>query len=158
MRERAEPRIIGVAEYVDFPDWGVKSLRARVDTGARTSALHVENVRLLAGSRVRFDVRLRRDDPSARVTVETKLSRRAPVRSSTGQTEARLFVKAHVRLGGREQQIEVGLVDRRHMLYRMLLGRSALERKFLVDVSRRYALGGAEQRKPSKPRARATSR
>ncbi|HEX2875675.1 MAG TPA: RimK/LysX family protein [Polyangiaceae bacterium] len=162
MRERSssrsELRIIGVAEYVDFPDWGVKSLRARVDTGARTSALHVENVRLLAGSRVRFDVRLRRDDPSARVTVETKLSRRAPVRSSTGQTEARLFVKAHVRLGGREQQIEVGLVDRRHMLYRMLLGRSALERKFLVDVSRRYALGSAQAPKPSKARPRAASR
>lgn len=157
-RPRAEPRIIGVAEYVDFPDWGVKSLRARVDTGARTSALHVENVRLLAGSRVRFDVRLRRDDPSVRVTVETKVSRRAPVRSSTGQTEARLFVKAHVRLGGREQQIEVGLVDRRHMLYRMLLGRSALERRFLVDVSRRYALGRSAAAQLSKARPRATSR
>lgn len=130
-----------MAEFVDFPDWGVKNLRARVDTGARTSALHVENVRLLAGSRVRFDVRLRRDDPSARVTVETKVSRRAPVRSSTGQSEPRLFVKAYVRLGGRDQQIEVGLVDRKHMLYRMLLGRSALERRFLVDVTKRYALG-----------------
>jgi len=158
MRERPEPRIIGVAEYVDFPDWGVKSLRARIDTGARTSALHVENVRLLAGSRVRFDVRLRRDDPSARVTVETKVSRKTPVRSSTGETEARLFVKAHVRLGGREQLIEVGLVDRRHMLYRMLLGRSALERHFLVDVSRRYALGASEQVAPSKTRVRARAR
>lgn len=154
MRPLAQPRIIGVAEYVDFPDWGVKSLRARVDTGARTSALHVENVRLLAGSRVRFDVRLRRDDPSARVTIETKVSRRAPVRSSSGQSEARLFVKAHVRLGGREQLIEVGLVDRRHMLYRMLLGRSALERRFLVDVTKRYALGPATIAAPPKPRAR----
>lgn len=154
-RERSEPRIIGVAEFVDFPDWGVKSLRARIDTGARTSALHVENVRLLAGSRVRFDVRLRRDDPSARVTVETKVSRKAPVRSSTGEAAARLFVKAHVRLGGREHLIEVGLVDRRHMLYRMLLGRSALERRFLVDVSRRYALGPGVQVEPAaKPRAR----
>lgn len=156
MRERPAPRIIGVAEFVDFPDWGVKSLRARIDTGARTSALHVENVRVLAGSRVRFDVRLRRDDPAARVTVETKVSRKSPVRSSTGQTEARLFVKAHVRLGGREQQIEVGLVDRRHMLYRMLLGRSALERRFLVDVSRRYALGSSEAEEPAaRPRGRA---
>jgi hypothetical protein len=154
MRERAQPQIIGVAEYVDFPDWGVKSLRARVDTGARTSALHVENVRLLAGSRVRFDVRLRRDDATARVTVETKVSRRAPVRSSTGQSEPRLFVKAHVRLGGREQLIEVGLVDRRHMLYRMLLGRSALERRFLVDVTKRYALGPATIATPAKPRVR----
>lgn len=158
MRERPQPRVIGVAEYVDFPDWGVKSLRARIDTGARTSALHVENVRLLAGSRVRFDVRLRRDDPSARVTVETKVSRRTPVRSSTGVAEARLFVKAHVRLGGREQLIEVGLVDRRHMLYRMLLGRSALERRFLVDVSRRYALGSSNEAKPAKARPRARAK
>jgi hypothetical protein len=157
-RERPEPRIIGVAEYVDFPDWGVKSLRARVDTGARTSALHVENVRLLAGARVRFDVRLRRDDPSARVTVETKVSRKTPVRSSTGETATRVFVKAHVRLGGREQLIEVGLVDRRHMLYRMLLGRSALERRFLVDVSRRYALGRAAPPELVEPTARAKAR
>jgi hypothetical protein len=151
---RTEPRIIGIAEYVDFPDWGVRGLPARVDTGARTSALHVENVKELAGSRVRFDVRLRRDDPAARITVETKVSRRAPVRSSTGHTEPRLFVKAHVRLGGREQQIEVGLVDRRHMLYRMLLGRSALERHFLVDVTKRYSLGPASSAKLSKARAR----
>jgi len=140
MREREGPRIIGAAEYVDFPDWGVRGLSARVDTGARTSALHVENVKLVGSSRVRFDVRLRRDDSTARVTVETKVSRRSPVRASTGKTEPRLFVKAMVRLGGREQLIEVGLVDRRQMLYRMLLGRSALER-FLVDVTKRYALG-----------------
>ncbi len=145
MRDRSAPgfRIIGVAEYVDFPDWGVRGLSARVDTGAKTSALHVENVEILAGERVRFEVRLRRDDPTARVRVETKLSRRAPVRASTGAIESRLFVKAHVRLGGKEQQIEVGLVDRSRMQYRMLLGRSALEGRFLVDVTKRYALGGA---------------
>jgi hypothetical protein len=141
MTKREGPRIIGAAEYVDFPDWGVRGLSARVDTGARTSALHVENVKLVGSSRVRFEVRLRRSDPTARVTVETKVSRRAPVRSSAGATEPRLFVKAIVRLGGSEHLIEVGLVDRRHMLYRMLLGRSALERRYLVDVTKRYALG-----------------
>ncbi|MDF3069827.1 MAG: hypothetical protein K0R38_5428 [Polyangiaceae bacterium] len=154
MREREPLRIIGVAEHVDFPDWGVRSLSARVDTGARTSALHVENVTRLPGGRVRFEVRLKRDDPAARVTVETKVSRRTAVRSSTGQTDARIFVKAHVRLGGREQQIEVGLVDRRHMQYRMLLGRSALERRFLVDVTKRYALGPAAGAKLASPRGK----
>jgi hypothetical protein len=142
MRERPrELRIIGAAEYVDFPDWGVRGLSARIDTGARTSALHVENVRELPGGRVRFDVRLRRDDPGARVTVEAKVSRRTLVRSSTGDEAPRLFVKAYVLLGGVEQRVEVGLVDRRRMLYRMLLGRSALARRFLVDVTKRYALG-----------------
>ena len=82
MRKRPEPRIIGVAEYVDFPDWGVRRLSARVDTGAATSALHVEDVRELAGSRVRFDVRLRRTDSGPRVTVEAKVSRRTTVRSA----------------------------------------------------------------------------
>lgn len=154
MRKREPLRIIGVAEHVDFPDWGVRGLSARVDTGARTSALHVDNVAPLPGGRVRFDVRLKRDDPTARVTVETKVSRRTPVRSSTGQTDARIFVKAHVKLGGREQQIEVGLVDRRHMQYRMLLGRSALERRFLVDVTKRYALGPAGGAKLASARGR----
>jgi ribosomal protein S6--L-glutamate ligase len=145
MRDRTAPglRIIGVAEFVDFPDWGIRGLSARVDTGAKTSALHVENVQLLPGARVRFEVRLRRDDTEARVQVETKVSRRTAVRASTGATESRVFVKAHVRLGGKEQEIELGLVDRRHMQYRMLLGRSALEDRFLVDVTKRYALGAA---------------
>ncbi|HYJ11639.1 MAG TPA: RimK/LysX family protein [Polyangiaceae bacterium] len=152
MPERPGPRIIGVAEYVDFPDWGVRHLRARVDTGAKSSALDVENVRLLARGRVRFDIRLRKNDPGARVAVEAKISRRTPVRSSTGHSETRLFVEAFVVLGGREQRIEVGLVDRRDMLYRMLLGRSALERRFLVDVTKRYALGGPSSAKLSRSR------
>jgi hypothetical protein len=137
------PRVIGVAEYIDFPDWGVRRLRARVDTGARTSALHVENVRELPGGRVRFDVRLRKSDPSARAAVTAKITRRALVRSSTGQVERRLFVRVWIVLGGREQRIEVGLVDRSAMLYRMLLGRSALEHRYVVDVTKRYALGQA---------------
>lgn len=144
MRDPEPLRIIGVAEHVSFPDWGVRDLSARIDTGARTSALHVENVTTLPGGRVRFDVRLSRDDPRSRVTVETKVSRRAPVRASSGETDSRIFVKAHIRLGGREHRIEVGLVDRRHMQYRMLLGRSALARRYLVDVTKRYALGSGK--------------
>jgi hypothetical protein len=143
MPKRPEPRLIGVAEYVDFPEWGVRRLRARVDTGARTSALHVENVRELPGSRVHFEVRLRKNDPSARVAVRAKVARRAPVRNSSGQVEPRLFVSACIVLGGREQRIEVGLVDRSAMEYRMLLGRSALEHRYWVDVTKRYALGQA---------------
>jgi hypothetical protein len=57
-------------------------------------------------------------------------------------------------LGGREHQIEVGLVDRRHMLYRMLLGRSALQRRFVVDVAKRYALGAGSGAKLGGTRGR----
>ena len=154
MRERHEPQIIGIAEYVDFPDWRIRSLRAKVDTGARTSALHVENLRELSGSRVRFDVRLHRTDTTARVTVETKVSRRAFVRWSSGMAAERVFVRVRVRLGGSEQVLEVGLVDRGNMIYRMLLGRAALEARYLVDVSKRYALGGLPGAQPQPKFAR----
>jgi len=141
MPDLQEPRVIGTAEYVDFPDWRIRSLRAKVDTGARTSALHVENVLELPGARVRFDVRLHRSDTTARTTVEAKVSRRGLVRVSSGIAETRIFVQVRVRLGGVGQSIEVGLVDRRNMIYRMLLGRAALERRYVVDVTKRYALG-----------------
>jgi hypothetical protein len=141
MSPKQSLRIVGSTEYVDFPEWGIQRLRAKVDTGARTSALHVENLRELGGSRVRFDVRLHRSDRQARVTVVARVSRRGQVRHSSGVAEDRLFVKTRIALGGQALLIELGLVDRGKLIYRMLLGRAALERRFLVDVSRRYALG-----------------
>ena len=57
---RTEPHRIGWNEFVDIPEWGIKGLRAKVDTGARSSALHVENIERLSRDRVRFDVVLHR--------------------------------------------------------------------------------------------------
>jgi hypothetical protein len=133
-------RVIGVAEYVDIPAWNVRALAAKVDTGARTSALHVENVEELGRRRVRFDVRLNRKLPREHVRVEATISRRGRVRSTNGVVKPRLFVEVNVSIGGVRRKIEVGLVDRRNMIYRMLLGRSALARVFLVDPSRRFVL------------------
>ena len=132
------PIVIGAAEYVDIPAWGVYRLAAKVDTGARTSALHVENVRTLPGGRVRFDVRLHRREPERRVAVEAHVHRKGRVRSTSGEAEPRLFVRVSVRVGGVKKRLELGLVDRRHMIYRMLLGRSALAGSFLVDAGRRF--------------------
>jgi hypothetical protein len=142
-----ERRVIGIAEYVDIPEWRIVGLRAKVDTGARSSALHVENLREVGRSRVRFDVRLHRLKADRRVTVEALVVRRARVRSSTGAAATRIFVAATVRIGHVVQRIELGLVDRAHMIYRMLLGRTALGAHFLVDPSRRYLLTAGEARK-----------
>jgi hypothetical protein len=137
--------VIGLAEYVDIPFWRILGLRAKVDTGARSSALHVENLRELSRDRVRFDVRLHRLKSERRVTVEAPIVRRARVRASTGEAKARIFVAATVRIGTVVQRIELGLVDRANMLYRMLLGRMALAPHFLVDPSRRYVLTGGRR-------------
>lgn len=145
--ERAGPLVVGWIEYVDLPDWGVRGLRAKLDTGARSSAIHVENVRELPRRRVRFDVVLHRRDRDRRVHVEARVKRRGRVRSSSGHYTLRLFVSTRLRLGPREHEIELSLVDREEMIHRMLLGRSALEGHYLVDVSHRALLGGPARRR-----------
>ncbi len=132
--------VIGSAELIDFPDWGVSGLKAKVDTGARSSALHVENIRELPGGWVEFDVRLLRKNSQRRKRVRARISRRGRVRPSSGETQARVFVKTRMRLGSIEREVEVSLVDRERMIYRMLLGRTALAPLFLVDPGRRYVL------------------
>jgi hypothetical protein len=129
--------LIGWAECVDLPDWNISGLRAKVDTGARSSALHVENIRELKRGVVRFDVVLHRRQRDRRVHVRAQVKRRARVRSSNGEMSERLFVETTLRLASVEKTIEVGLVDRAKMIHRMLLGREALSGPFLIDVDRR---------------------
>jgi hypothetical protein len=140
--------VIGWNEYVDLPDWGIRRLRAKVDTGARNSALHVENVRELPRGRVRFDVVLHRRKRDRRVQVLAPVRRRARVRSSNGEYEQRIFVATLLRIGPVEKEIEISLVDRGRMIHRMLLGRSALHGDFWVDAEHRGLLtGGARERR-----------
>lgn len=134
---RVEPVLIGWTEFVDLPEWGVKKLRAKIDTGARTSALHVENIETLPRGYVRFDVVLHREKRDRRIHVRARVTRRARVRSSTGHQHERLFVKTVLMLGPVRREIEVSLVDREKMMYRMLLGREALQGPFLIDAGRR---------------------
>lgn len=128
---------LGAVELVALPAWGVERLAARVDTGARTSALHVEELSELGDGRVRFAIPL----AGERRVVEATVSRRGRVRSTSGKLTARVFVTALVRVGSVEARVELGLVDRRKMRFRMLLGRSALAGRFVVDVSRSYRMG-----------------
>jgi hypothetical protein len=152
--QTAEPVIIGWTELVELPDWGVHRLRAKVDTGARTSALHVENIEELPRDFVRFDVVLHRKKRDRRIHVKTKVLRRGRVRSSTGHQSERLFVATTLRIGTIEKRIEVSLVDREKMIHRMLLGREALRGPFLIDVDRRMVL----QRKKRKKKKRKATR
>jgi hypothetical protein len=137
MKAHGEPVVIGWTECVDLPDWGVTGLQAKVDTGARSSALHVENIRELPRGVVLFDVVLHRKHRDRRVPVRTHVTRRSRVRSSNGQLSYRLFVETTLRLGAIEKTIELSLVDREMMIHRMLLGRAALSGPFLIDVDHR---------------------
>ncbi|HET7543490.1 MAG TPA: RimK/LysX family protein [Polyangiaceae bacterium] len=156
-RSAPAPLVIGVTEYVDIPAWRILRLRAKIDTGARSSALHVENIRELAAGRVRFDVRLSRSESERRVRVTARIARRGQVKPSSGEPEERIFVAVKVRIGPIEREIELSLVDRGRMIFRMLIGRRALAHAFLVDPGRRYLLqqpGSPPQALPrAKPKA-----
>lgn len=156
-RRTETPVLIGWNEYVDLPEWGVSKLRAKVDTGARTSALHVENLRELASGRAAFDVVLDRRKSHRRVHVIARIRRRAKVRSSTGHYETRIFVATRLRLGPVERDIEVSLVSREQMIFRMLLGREALGPPFLIDAHRR-AIQRRVSKKRSKPKSAVRSK
>lgn len=137
--------VVGWAEYVDLPDWKIRGLRAKSDTGAQSSALHVENLKRLRGNKLAFDVVIGRR-AKQRVRVRAPLERMGMVKSSNGTSERRPFVKTRLRIGREVREIELNLVDRSAMLHRMLLGRTALE-GLLVDVSKRYVTQSRPKRK-----------
>ncbi len=136
--------VIGWSEYVSFPDWHVVALKAKVDTGARTSALHVEDLIDVGNGEVEFYVVLKLSGLKRRKKVRAKVVKWAKVRSSTGDYKKRCFVKTRIHVGPVEKEVEISLVCREKMVFRMLLGRKALERDFIVDVSRRHELGKPE--------------
>lgn len=142
--------VIGWTEYVDLPEWNVRRLRAKTDTGARSSALHVDNMVELPGGLIRFEVVLHREKRDRRVQVTAPICRRSRVRSSNGVTETRTFVRTRLRLGPIERDVDLSLVDRGRMIHRMLLGRTALSGSFLIDPSRRMVQTAKKKKKRRK--------
>lgn len=123
---------IGWREWVELPDWGL-TLKAKIDTGAKSSSLDVENIRHLPGNQVRFDIHQRRKTDLVR-TVDAEILRETRVRSSNGVQQERIVVKTTLSLAGVKKDILVTLTSRRKMLHRMLLGREALANDFLIDA------------------------
>jgi len=131
-------KIIGWKETVDLPNWGIESIIAKSDTGARRSALDVCNVVELANNQIQFDIILDRKDRSRTKTVIAPIDHQTHVRSSNGEQHERYFVRTKVVIHGREKEVEFSLVSRESMMCRILLGRKALEGDFLVDSSQKH--------------------
>ena len=142
MSTRNELVRIGWRERVDLPTWGLAGVRAKIDTGARTSVIDVAQIETIDEGHVRFEVvwRLRPD----RLTkwIEAEAVRTSRVKPSTGELQERVVCVTTLRIGEIERQIELALVCRQNMRCRMLIGRKALEGVFLVDPSRAHILTG----------------
>lgn len=143
-RKRADKPRIGWREWVQLPELGGAIVKAKVDTGARTSALHAWNIKTITrnGKRfVRFDLHpLQRNDQHI-LSCEAQLLDQRSIRNSGGQTQIRHIVRTLVQLGPYVWPIELSLTQRDEMGFRMLLGRSAIRSKFLVDPGRSFILG-----------------
>ena len=135
---------VGWREWVSLPGVGVPWLKAKLDTGARTSALHafdVEEQDRDGEDWVRFSVHPWQRSPQDAVTVERPVHDRRSVRSSSGHLEDRLVVQLELSLVGRPVTAEVTLTNRDAMGFRMLVGREVLRQGFLVDSARSYVGG-----------------
>lgn len=139
---RSGARVIGWREYAALPGLGVGPVIAKVDTGARTAALHAENIQVLPGTGVnlvRFD---------AVVDEERHLTRRCllplhgikRVKNSSGSTEERCVIETVLEVGGRRWPVLITLADRGEMGMPMLIGRSAIKGRFVVDPGRSFLL------------------
>lgn len=133
--------VVGWREWVLIPAFGEVPVKAKVDTGARTSALHAFDLELERDGDVttacfEFHPVQRSGRSASRVRAEVVEFRK--VRSSNGRTETRPVIRTEVCVGSSRWPIDITLTSRDTMGFRMLLGRAAVRRRFLVDPGRSY--------------------
>ncbi len=141
---KRKKRIIGWREWASLPDWNIQAIRVKVDTGARTSAIHAYKIRPFEKDgklHVRFYVHPRRRFRKPEVMCEAPVLDHRIVTSSNGAKEERYVVRTRLKLGLRTWPIELTLTNRDELSFRMLLGRHALKGRYLVDSGASYRLG-----------------
>ena len=139
--KKRELATIGWREWVALPDLGVSYIKAKIDTGARSSALHAIDVETFSKDgkeMVRFRIHPRQRNSTETITAEAELLEYRQVRSSGGHVTKRPVILTPVQLLDRQFKIELTLASRAEMGFRMLLGREAVRPDFLVDAGRSY--------------------
>lgn len=143
---KAHTRIeLGWAELVDAKDLGLIGVRAKIDTGARTSALHATDIESYiedGQARVRF--RSETGPEAEHIWCSAPLVEQRCVTSSNGVEEMRYIIDVRIRLAGILVPVQLSLTDRTPMAFPMLIGRTALKRHFIVNVARKYLHGAPD--------------
>ncbi|MBI9080105.1 MAG: ATP-dependent zinc protease [Pseudodesulfovibrio sp.] len=136
--------IIGWREWISLPDFHVPAIKAKIDTGARTSAIHAFGIETFERGEehyVRFHIHplQRRDDVS--IPCEAKLIDKRKIKNSGGVSQKRYVIGTTVEIAGQHWKIELTLTNRDEMKFRMLLGRSAMKGRLIVDPQQSYRAG-----------------
>lgn len=146
-----QPTILGWREWVSLPGLGINHIKAKVDTGARTSALHAFKIKKVksdsAKKRIRVWIHPLQRSTEEEIVIDVDLLDRRVISDSGGHKEERYVIKTPVQIGAREIPIELTLTNRDTMGFRMLLGRTALRNGFLVNPRKSFLLGKPEPQK-----------
>jgi len=143
-KARADLPLIGWREWVALPGLGVPRIKAKIDSGARTSALHAFTLHRFERDGlawVRFTVHPFQRDAHTSISVESPLAGERVVRNTSGHQERRPYIVTELELLGQRWPIELTLARRDEMGFRMLLGRRAVRRRFLLDPGRSFLAG-----------------
>lgn len=153
MNPAAEPlTTIGWREWLTFPELCESPVKAKIDTGARTSAMHAFDLRVVHVDGVaiaRFELHPHQRSAAESTPVELPIRGYRRVRSSNGRSETRPVVITRATLGPVTWPIELTLTSRDAMGFRLLLGRAALRRRFMIDPGRSFVASRSGRSKPA---------
>lgn len=140
-KKRKERQLIGWREWVELPELGIPAIKAKIDTGATTSslhAIHIERFRRDGKDFARFQVHPRQKNSKLTIQAEAPLVEFRSVRSSSGHQSSRPVILTTIALFDEVWPIELTLANRSDMGFRMLIGRRAMKKRFVVDPGASY--------------------
>ena len=142
--------VLGWREWVSLPELGIDRIKAKVDTGARTSALHAFDVRLEEISNkkiVKFSIHPKQRDLDLVIECQAPLVEEREVRDSGGHSELRYVIETQIAVGDTVHSAEITLTNRDTMGFRMLIGRTAMKGHYLVDPGRSFLTRKGKRKK-----------
>lgn len=142
--------LIGWREWCALPDLNIPAIKVKVDTGARTSALHAFNIRLIGKKHVAFSIYPIQGNKEIIVNCMATIVDKRYITSSNGHKEHRYIIMASIQLGDLTREIEVSLSNRDPLKFRMLLGREALKNWALINPGRSFCQGKIKKKELKK--------
>jgi hypothetical protein len=148
MAKQKQLMTLGWREWISLPDLGLAHIKAKVDTGARTSAIHAFALRTYekgGQERVEFRMHPNQNDTETVVVCDAAIVDKRIVTDSGGHKEERFVIETTLQIGEHSWPIEATLTARDNMLFRMLIGRTAMKRRAVVNPDRSYVVGKPPQ-------------
>ncbi len=135
-----EQKFIGWREYVSLPKLKLIDIKAKIDTGAKTSAIHAEEIEYCTINNKKYVKFVFVEDGGKKHRLKALFIEERKIRSSTGQETIRPIIKVQIKMGLELFNVEVSLINRDLMGFKMLIGRDALKNNFLINPSKSFLL------------------